>query len=166
LTAEPAAAARGETSIRPATPGERPRLEALLVEASAALGYSDDLVAEIRRHAPDDPALAPEAFDDGRVLVAVERGLVLGFAAVDPPDADGHSELTGLFVAPAAWRRGIGSRLVDAASELAATWGAVALRVVGSTEFYLRTGWRIVAETGTPLGEPAWVLERPIVRER
>src|SRR5262249_59903818 len=122
--------------------------------AGAALGYSDDLVAEIRRHAPDDPALAPEAFDDGRVLVAVERGLVLGFAAVDPPDADGHSELTGLFVAPAAWRRGIGSRLVDAASELAATRGAGALRVVGSTEVYLRTGWRPVPEAGAAAARP------------
>ena len=150
--------------IRPATPAERPLLEALLVEASAGLGYSERLMSEIRRHAAADPALAREAIDGGRVLVATAGDTILGFSAVEPPDEEGRSELTGLFIAPSAWRRGIGSSLVDAAAELAETWGATALRVVGSSEFYLRTGWQVVGETGTPLGEAAWMLERPIAR--
>jgi GNAT superfamily N-acetyltransferase len=59
-----------------------------------------------------------------RVLVALDGGAVVGFAALAPsPDPDAHpgrdAELVALHVDPAATRRGHGSRLVAAAADTA-----------------------------------------------
>jgi predicted N-acetyltransferase YhbS len=153
-------------TIRPARPGERDLLRGVLLAATGALGYPEHMMAEVRRLVEGDPAIAPPAIAAGRVLIAEDEGEIVGFAAVEPPDAAGRSELTGLFVAPGRWRVGIGSALVAAASARAAAWGARALRVEGSSGFYARTGWRIVGETGTALGPRAWIMERPVTPGR
>jgi GNAT superfamily N-acetyltransferase len=52
------------------------------------------------------------------VFVAVEDGEIAGFAALAVPargiDEPGVGEITGLYVHPDHWRRGIGRSLVDA----------------------------------------------------
>jgi predicted N-acetyltransferase YhbS len=149
-------------TIREGRVQERDVLRRLLLEATAALGYPAPVMAEIRQYAGADPAIAARALAEGRVLVAEDEDGIVGFATVDPPGADGAAELTGLFVAPDRWLSGIGSELVDAAAARAAAKGAATLRVVASSGFYVRTGWSVVRETGTPLGHPAWILERPV----
>ena len=90
--------------------------------------YADLLPADA---VPDDPApvaeawrasLARSADARNRVLVALERNRVVGFAVTTPagdPDCDPVSdgELAELVVAPGEQRKGHGSRLLQAAAE-------------------------------------------------
>jgi GNAT superfamily N-acetyltransferase len=61
-----------------------------------------------------------DALDDTDVLVAEASGEVAGFAALAVPARDiddpAVGEITGLYVHPRHWRRGIGRALVDAAA--------------------------------------------------
>lgn len=132
---------RAEVSVRPARPDDAGALAHVQVVTWRA-AYAGVLPA----HALD--ALTEEAVTAGwraaitvppsprhRVLVALESGSVVGYAAVAPatdedrdPSADG--ELLALYVHPAAGRRGHGSRLLAAAVDtlrddrcaLAHTW--------------------------------------------
>jgi ribosomal protein S18 acetylase RimI-like enzyme len=86
----------------------------------------------------------------GRVLVAVERGLIAGFNSFGPSqdsDANGWAEVFAFYVAPDRWRLGIGRALMQA--------GVVGLRESGFDEvrlwvlednaigraFYEKDGW-------------------------
>jgi GNAT superfamily N-acetyltransferase len=94
---------------------------------------------------PDAIEVPVEAIDERRVRVAVDAsGRRLGFSLVLPVEA-GACELDGLFVAPDAMRRGIGSALVGDAAERARVGGAVRMDVTANDNalrFYERAGFR------------------------
>jgi GNAT superfamily N-acetyltransferase len=97
------------------------------------------LVAQLREHRVETPAsriadavAAVVAHPDrGRILIARERGVVVGVAALSfvwPIEHGGRSAwLEELYVTPSARGRGIGTRLLRAALRVAAESGAVAV---------------------------------------
>ena len=89
------------------------------------------------------------------VLVAIEGGAVVGFAVIGPlrggsPESTG--ELQAINLAPATWRRGIGSRLLTAAQERLAELGYdrallwVAVDNERARRFYEQHGWSPTGE--------------------
>lgn len=80
-----------------------------------------------------------------RVLVAVDDGVILGYAAVGPsqdPDADGNSgELASLEVHPDHQRSGHGSRLLNAAVECAQADGLAEINVWCPLDDAVRRGF-------------------------
>jgi GNAT superfamily N-acetyltransferase len=123
-------------TIRLAAPSERAALEALQWRASLANeGDRDALLAN-----PDAIVLPLAQIAAGQVFVAEDGDHLLGFAAVLDRD-DGDTELDGLFVEPAAWKRGIGRLLVAACAGYARARGARALHVIANPhagDFYAR----------------------------
>jgi GNAT superfamily N-acetyltransferase len=122
------------------------------------------------------------------VLVAMENGEVVGFAAYgpaevapdDPPSPDGPAtEIAPLLVEPRWGRRGHGSRLLAAVSDLARATGAGRLvswlpEADGVSARFLeqaggdRDGWARTLDTGgEPLREVRWhaVLDDPTAQE-
>ncbi|MGY1887654.1 MULTISPECIES: N-acetyltransferase family protein [unclassified Blastococcus] len=101
-----------------------------------------------------------------RVLVAVEREAVVGFAAVTP--GDDAAEITTLLVEPRWGRRGHGSRLLAAVTDLAAADRTARLQVWlaesdrASADFYASAGWapdgwaRTLDTGAAPLRELRW----------
>lgn len=86
-------------------------------------------------------------------LVAEDAGEVVGFASLCPTRDDDHDsvavgEIASIYVLPSAWRRGVGRRLMTAATlELrAADFASATLWVlegnVHAIRFYERLGWR------------------------
>jgi GNAT superfamily N-acetyltransferase len=138
----------GSLTIRPAAIAERGALEALQWRASLMWEeYRDALLAH-----PDAIALPDEQI--GRTIVAELGDKALGFAVV-LPRPDGDAELDGLFVDPANWRAGIGTRLVREAERLAAAAGAEYLYVVGNPRaegFYAACGFVLVGREPTRFG--------------
>lgn len=77
--------------------------------------YLDQLRPEDRAEKYDFASLDPRK---PQTIVAVEEGLIHGFATTAPsrdPDPSGHGELYALYVDPEQWGRGIGVALVSAA---------------------------------------------------
>jgi GNAT superfamily N-acetyltransferase len=77
--------------------------------------YLDQLRPEDRAQSYDFSSLDPLK---PRTIVAVEEGLIHGFATTAPsrePDLAEHGELWALYVDPQQWGRGIGVALVSAA---------------------------------------------------
>ncbi|SEK97321.1 Ribosomal protein S18 acetylase RimI [Blastococcus sp. DSM 46786] len=104
-----------------------------------------------------------------RVLVAVERDAVVGFAAVATgPEA---AEISTLLVEPRWGRRGHGSRLLAAVTDLASADGTTRLEVwlaesdQASADFYESAGWapdgwaRTLDTGAAPLRELRWHVE-------
>jgi GNAT superfamily N-acetyltransferase len=112
-----------------------------------------------------------------RLLVAVERDEVVGFAAFGPPergadDEPDHgarsTEITAFLVEPRWGRRGHGSRLLAAVADLAREKGTGRLEVwlaesdAVSARFFGSAGWatdgwaRTLDTGGTPLRELRW----------
>jgi GNAT superfamily N-acetyltransferase len=77
--------------------------------------YLDQLRPEDRASAYDFASLDPHK---PRTIVAVEKGLIHGFATTAPsrdPDLANNGELCALYVDPEQWGRGMGQALVSAA---------------------------------------------------
>lgn len=168
--------------IRPATPDDARAVATVHVRAWQA-GYRDllpaDALAALRvedraaRYTfdPDstDPA-APytEVADDG-----TGTGTIAGFVTTSlarDDDLAGLGEVCALYVDPAAWRTGVGSRLLTHAHQrLATTLGtdeAVLWVLVGNDRaeaFYRRHRW---AFDGTESTATAWGIEAPERRMR
>jgi GNAT superfamily N-acetyltransferase len=107
-----------------------------------------------------------------RVLVAVERDEVVGFAAAAPSDdAPATVELGPLLVEPRWGRRGHGSRLLAAVTDLAVADGTARMRIWlpesdrVSAGFFESAGWaadgwaRTLETGGAPLREVRWHVE-------
>jgi GNAT superfamily N-acetyltransferase len=132
--------------LRRARPDERAALSALCVSAKAAWGYPPAFIERCR------PSLeiAAEAIAAGRVLVAVDAAdRPLGVAQLGIQD--GRAELERLFVAPRAWRRGVGARLLRAMIAAARAAGCRELGLdadPNAAQFYAslgfaRDGWAV-----------------------
>jgi GNAT superfamily N-acetyltransferase len=120
-------------AIRVARPQEHDGLEELQRRASLA---NENDRPHLEAH-PDAIHLPPEQLANGQVLVAELDGRVAGFAAVV------GGELDGLFVEPELWRRGVGTALIDAATNQARRKG-LALTVIANPhalKFYRRCGF-------------------------
>jgi GNAT superfamily N-acetyltransferase len=136
--------------LRTASIAERDTLEALQWRASLMWEeYRDALLAH-----PDAIELPIDQINEGRVIVAEVEGRTVGFAVVLPRD-DGQADLDGLFVEPAIWRKGIGTRLVREAEVHAARRGAQFLHVVAAPHaqaFYSSCGFILTGEEPTRFG--------------
>jgi len=141
--------------LRPARPEERQALEDLQRRASLA---NECDRANLEAH-PDAIELPIAFIERGEVTVAEEDGRVLGFAVVQ--QHDGFTELDGLFVEPGCRKRGIGRKLVDAATHEARRNGH-ALMVIANPaalEFYERCGFAVEGKAMTRFG-PALRMSR------
>ena len=136
--------------IRPATMDERTALENLQMRASLVWDeYREALLAN-----PDFVELSPDFISGGRTLVAELGGRRVGFAVV-LARPDGDADLDGVFVEPAQWRQGIGTRLIAECEVLAAASGAHILHVVANPHalgFYRAFGFVLLGETATRFG--------------
>ena len=143
-------------SIRPARAEDRDTLGALKLRSSLAWG---DHVAEL--------LAMPEAREVPashlpHIAVAELAGQIVGFVTVLAGDDATRAELEDLFVAPEAWRKGIGSLLVAEAERRAKSLGALKLNVVAGARarpFYEASGFQFAATVQTDL-EPAVRLQK------
>lgn len=137
--------------LRRARPEEQQELEELQAKASLELpDYRKQLLAN-----PEAIHVPPAQIANGQVIVAELGGKIVGFAAVV------GGELDGLFVTPNLWGRGIGKKLVDAATHEARRSG-VALTVIANPNargFYEKCGFSIEGERSTRFG-PALRMSR------
>ncbi|WP_347057531.1 GNAT family N-acetyltransferase [Blastococcus sp. HT6-30] len=161
-----------DVSVRAARPGDAAAI-ARVQGITWRTAYRAVLPAEIL-DAWDEPAVAASwqaavtspPSTSHRVLVAVEKDVVVGFAAVAV--GAGVGEVTTLLVEPRWGRRGHGSRLLAAATDLAAADGARRLEVWlaesdrASADFYESAGWapdgwaRTLDTGDAPLRELRW----------
>jgi GNAT superfamily N-acetyltransferase len=108
--------------IRPAEPRDAMAVARVHVRSWQAAyrtllpdNYLDQLRPEDRASAYDFASLDPLK---PRTMVAVEEGVIHGFATTAPsrdPDLKDHGELCALYVDPKQWGQGIGVALVSAA---------------------------------------------------
>jgi GNAT superfamily N-acetyltransferase len=172
-----------EVSVRPARPADAPAVARVQVVTwrtayRAVLptevldGWDEAAAADTWRAAIDAPPTPGH-----RVLVAVEQGEVVGFAALVPAELAGEerphpagpsSEVATLLVEPRWGRRGHGSRLLAAVTDLARADGTARLQVwlpeqdAVSAGFFESAGWardgwvRTLDTGGSPLREVRW----------
>lgn len=140
--------------IRPATPEDLARLQAIEVAAGAA--FRDVGMADIADHAPPPiPTLAGYQ-QAGRAWVAVDGGdLPIAYLLVDLIDGCAHVEQVS--VHPEHARRGVGRALLDHVSAWAAGQGIGALTLTTFRDvpwngpYYKRLGFReLAADEITP----------------
>jgi GNAT superfamily N-acetyltransferase len=172
-----------EVSVRPARPADAPDI-ARVQAVTWRTAYRSALPADVldtwdeaaAAAAWRSAALAPPTPAHG-VLVAVEREVVVGFAAYGPPEAadvEGAAgtgpttEVATLLVEPRWGRRGHGSRLLAAVADLALASGALRLQTWlaeqdrVSADFFESAGWapdgwvRTLDTGGAPLRERRW----------
>lgn len=137
--------------IRPARADERDALIAL--QRRASLVWEEDRAFLLANPGVID--LPADQIAEGHVFVWDEGPAVLGFGVVLPRD-DGHAQLDGLFVEPAAWGRGIGRRLVEHGLDLARRRGAIDVYLIANMRargFYEKCGFQLVAEVQMPSGK-------------
>ncbi|WNV74404.1 GNAT family N-acetyltransferase [Geodermatophilus sp. DSM 44513] len=172
-----------EVSVRPARPGDAEAIARVQL-VTWRTAYRSVLPAEVL-----DAWDAAAAADTWRaavtspptpghgVLVAVEQDAVVGFAAHGPAElgpgeasspAGPSSEVAALLVEPRWGRRGHGSRLLAAVTDLARADGTARLQVwlpeqdVVSAGFFESAGWgpdgwvRTLDTGGAPLREVRW----------
>ena len=136
--------------VRTATMDERLALENLQMRASLVWDeYREALLAN------PDSCRALTGFHHRRTHARCRAwGQSVGFAVV-LARADGDADLDGLFVEPAQWRQGIGTRLIAECEVLAAASGAQILHVVANPRalgFYRACGFVLQGETATRFG--------------
>ena len=148
-------------SIRDATAGEAPALEALQRRSSDVWEeYREQLAAH-----PDAVELPEKFVSNEWVRVAVDaEDRPLGFSVVIPTEGRVH-ELDGLFVEPDQMSCGVGRALVEDAAARASAQGAEALEVTAGPAqgFYERVGFVLTGVTQTRFG-PAVRLRRDLGR--
>lgn len=144
--------------IRQGRVEERLALEELQRRAWTAFPDLHAILAEN----PDIVALARVPLMQGQVMVAEEKGVVLGYSLVVARGP--RVEMEGLFVEPAHWRQGIGRALVEAACRTLAGAGGGRLETVANPrveDFYLRLGFEPAGRALTAFG-PARRMARAV----
>ncbi|GAA4608385.1 GNAT superfamily N-acetyltransferase [Actinoplanes octamycinicus] len=137
-------------AIRTAVAADLPALRE--VYRAASLSNAGDAPLLLAR--PEFLVFAGDGVADGRTLVAVLDGKVVGFATVAPGEDDGP-ELEDLFVDPDQRRRGIARLLVERLAGTARETGHRRMWVTGNSHalaFYHAAGFVEVARTRTALG--------------
>jgi len=145
-------------SIRPARAEDRDVLGALKLRSSLAWG---DHLEELQ--AMPEAREVPAAHLPNVAVVEL-AGEIVGFVTVLAGDSACRAELEDLFVAPEAWRTGIGSLLVAEAERRARTLGAQTIGVVAGERarpFYEASGFRFAATVRTELA-PAVRLQKHV----
>ncbi|WP_104526336.1 GNAT family N-acetyltransferase [Blastococcus atacamensis] len=167
-----------EVSVRPARPADAPAI-ARVQAVTWRTAYRAVLPPEVLDEWDDTAVTAswaaavtapPTAAH--RVLVALERDEVVGFTTAAPvDDAPGTVELGTLLVEPRWGRRGHGSRLLAAVTDLAVADGFGRMRLWlpesdrVSAAFLESAGWapdgwaRTLETGGAPLREIRWHVE-------
>jgi GNAT superfamily N-acetyltransferase len=172
-----------EVSVRPARPADAPavaRVQAVtwrtayraVLPAEVLDGWDEAAAADTWRAAITAPPTPGH-----RVLVAVEQDEVVGFAALVPAELAGDErphpagpsgEVATLLVEPRWGRRGHGSRLLAAVTDLARADGTARLQAwlpeqdTVSAGFFESAGWardgwvRTLDTGGAPLREVRW----------
>jgi GNAT superfamily N-acetyltransferase len=106
---------------------------------------------------------------DGTTFVAVQDGVVTGFASVGPSgDEHGTGELYAIYVEPEQWSTGTGRALIEhAEKQLRASFGEATLWVLEDNPraraFYERAGW---SPDGGRKSEERWGVRAAEVRYR
>lgn len=165
---------RADVSVRPASAADAEAIARVQV-VTWRTAYRALLPVEVLDDWDDDAATAswraavstPPSSGHG-VLVAVDSGTVVGFAAYGPTDDADAVELATLLVEPRWGRRGHGSRLLAAVADLATERGvhslqawvpeddAVTARFLGSAG-WAPDGWTRRLDTGAaPLSLLRW----------
>jgi predicted N-acetyltransferase YhbS len=127
--------------IRPARVDEAEALSALCLRSKAHWGYD----AQFLRLSAEALTLTPHFIAQGRVLVAEDGGALVGIVSTEPMEAPGTFDLVHLFVEPAAFGRGVGRVLFEAAAQAARREGGLRLSILAdpnAAEFYHRMGAR------------------------
>ena len=127
--------------IRSAREDEAEALSALCLRSKAHWGYDDEFL----RLSSQALTLSPAFIAQGRVLVAEDDTRIVGVASTEPMEAPGTFDLVHLFVEPAAFGRGVGRQLLEAAAEAARREGGLRLSILSdpnAAEFYRRLGAR------------------------
>lgn len=146
--------------LRAARSDDAPRLSEIAGAAKAHWGYPPAWLAAWREGLTITPALLAAAW----VRVAIDDGQAVGFVVVEQSE-DG-CEITHLWVAPTAMRRGVGRLLVDAAVRHARTRSAAPVEVEAdpnAVPFYERVGF---VRTGTIPAPMPGAAERTLVAMR
>jgi diamine N-acetyltransferase len=111
-------------------------------------------------------------FDDNHLFyVAVEKGIDLGFMAVQPHfPFFGSTKLHKIYIHPAAQGTGLGKMLIQQAEKIALENKTDQLvlnvnRFNSATHFYLRIGFEIVKEENIDIGEGYW-MEDYVLQKR
>jgi GNAT superfamily N-acetyltransferase len=172
----PRATGSADASVRPALPDDAAEIARIQVvtwrtayRAALPAALLDDWDADAAAASWRTAVVSPPTPRHG-VLVALERNTAVGFAAYGPPgeDAGPTVEVGTLLVEPRWGRRGHGSRLLAAVSDLARSGGATRLQVwlletdQVSAAFYESAGWapdgwaRTLDTGGDPLREVRW----------
>ncbi len=105
--------------------------------------FADPELRKALANAPFELSLPASQIEAGRVFVAELDGTLAGLASVALRNNE-TVELTGLFVEPILWRRGVGRRLVSRTAQFARETGAGALFVIssiGAEPFYVACGF-------------------------
>lgn len=135
-------------SIRPGRNEDRAALGALKLRSSLAWGdHVEELLA-----LPE--AREVPAAHIPHVMVAEIAKEIVGFVTVLPGETATQAELEDLFVAPEAWRRGIGSLLLAEAERRATALGARSLDVIAGERarpFYEAAGFQFAGTVATDL---------------
>ncbi len=129
--------------VRPARPGEAGFLTALCKRSKAHWGYDANFMAK----SETSLTIAPELIADGNVLVAEDRGRVVGMASLAAID-ESTFDLLHMFTEPDAIGTGIGRLLYENVAALAKTRGAKLLSILADPNaeaFYTRMGARKVS---------------------
>lgn len=165
---------RADVSVRPATAADAEVIARVQV-VTWRTAYRSLLPAQVLDDWDDAAATTswqaavetPPTTGHG-VLVAVESGTVVGFAAYGPTDDPGVTELATLLVEPRWGRRGHGSRLLAAVADLATERGVRSLQTwvpeddVVTGQFlgsagWEPDGWTRTLDTGAdPLSQLRW----------
>ena len=169
--------------VRPARPADAPAI-ARVQAVTWRTAYRAVLPAEVldgwdeaAAAAAWQAAIAAPPTPGHTVLVALEQAVVVGFAAHGPAELSGDehphpagpsSEVATLLVEPRWGRRGHGSRLLAAVTDLARAGGTARLQVwlpeqdAVSAGFFESAGWardgwvRTLDTGGAPLREVRW----------
>ncbi|MBI4932710.1 MAG: GNAT family N-acetyltransferase [Actinobacteria bacterium] len=142
--------------VRPLTADDVARVQA--TEASAGELFRSIDEPRIAQCADNPPYPADDlvaAGDEGRAWVAVDGGVVVGFAVATLVDGEGH--LDEVAVAPFAGRRGVGRILVEQVEAWTAARGLPSVTlttfrdVPWNAPYYERLGYRVVDELSPAL---------------